>query len=76
MISEIVYDQHVILGGMMTLAKDKLPATFPQPTEVQYLVCCDMDETYIPYHPDNQVTSGITELEHFLLEEGEKKASC
>lgn len=73
MIGEIVYDQHVILGGMMTLAKDKLPATFPRPTEVQYLVCCDMDETYIPYHPDNQMTSGITELEHFLLEEGEKK---
>ncbi|XWY22617.1 HAD-IIB family hydrolase [Bisgaard Taxon 45] len=57
----------------MTLTATTLPATFPRPTEVQYLVCCDMDETYIPYQPEKQATSGIKELEHFLLQEGEKK---
>lgn len=57
----------------MSLSKSNLPLEFPQPTRINTLVCCDLDETYIPYSIENRNKGGIKELEKFMLEKGYKK---
>ncbi|WP_306291857.1 HAD family hydrolase, partial [Rodentibacter ratti] len=57
----------------MTLSKSNLPLEFPQPTKINTLVCCDLDETYIPYSIENKKNGGIKDLEKFMLEKGHKK---
>lgn len=47
-----------------------LPSAFPFPAEVKTLVCCDMDETYIPYAAENKPHGGVAQLETFMLEDG------
>lgn len=39
---------------------------FPMPKVVRAVVCCDLDETYIPFSKDNKVNGGVSELESFM----------
>lgn len=55
------------------MPKAVLPIEFPRPTRINYLVCCDMDETYIPVSPDNKALGGVAALETFLRREGEAR---
>jgi kanosamine-6-phosphate phosphatase len=50
-----------------------IPTALPFPRRVSYVVCCDLDETYIPYSTAHKPLGGITALEQFLREEGENK---
>lgn len=50
-----------------------LPAEFSLPAVINTVVCCDLDETYIPYSDDNKIHGGVSELEAFMSLFGEKK---
>jgi len=60
----------VKLGGVMHFEGDMGCTEFPMPKSVNTVVCCDLDETYIPFNEDNQVNGGISQLESFM------RASC
>ncbi|CDM90770.1 HAD-IIB family hydrolase [Xenorhabdus bovienii] len=57
----------------MNFLTEILPPEFPCPVSVKTLVCCDLDETYIPFSLENKPFGGVRELEQFLCEEGKKK---
>ena len=53
---------------------NKMPCKeFYYPSKVKYLVCSDMDETYIPFDEKNKLLGGVKELEHFMCTEGINK---
>lgn len=57
----------------MTFSAENLPPELPFPSEVRAVVCCDLDETYIPFSPENRQFGGVGPLEAFLCAEGEKR---
>lgn len=57
----------------MISSNDLMPDEFVFPAKIKYLVCCDLDETYIPLLEADKKRSGIYELERFLDDFGEKK---
>ncbi|MDU8924227.1 HAD hydrolase family protein [Pasteurellaceae bacterium LIM206] len=54
----------------MVFSKNNLPMEFPLPTKINTLVCCDIDETYIPYTTEDKHKGGVEHLETFTLEQG------
>lgn len=48
----------------------KLPLEFPFPTHIKTVVCCDLDETYIPFEQKNKPQGGVELLESFICSEG------
>lgn len=52
---------------------DKLPLEFPYPLSIRTVVCCDLDETYIPFSNENKSQGGIAQLEKFLAAESEQR---
>ncbi|MBK5013405.1 MULTISPECIES: HAD-IIB family hydrolase [Pantoea] len=50
-----------------------LPPEFSLPAVINTVVCCDLDETYIPYSDDNKIHGGVSELEAFMCLSGEEK---
>jgi len=50
----------------MTIFANELPPEFPFPEKVNTVVCCDLDETYIPFSPENKVYGGVNELEQYM----------
>jgi kanosamine-6-phosphate phosphatase len=53
---------------------NKMPCKeFLYPSVAKYLVCSDMDETYIPFDEKNKSLGGVKELEHFMGSEGINK---
>lgn len=46
--------------------------TFKYPKCVNRLICCDFDETYMPYNEYDKKHSGIVELEQFIDENNDK----
>ncbi|WP_350306495.1 HAD-IIB family hydrolase [Photorhabdus viridis] len=57
----------------MHFSVHKLPIEFPLPPSIKAVVCCDLDETYIPFSDENKSLGGVAQLEDFLAAEGEKK---
>lgn len=51
----------------------KLPLEFPFPDHIKTVVCCDLDETYIPFESKNKPKGGVELLEEFLCSEGSHK---
>lgn len=51
----------------------KLPNEFPYPSSLRVIVCCDLDETYIPFSHANRSQGGVAQLEDFLTVQGENK---
>jgi len=51
----------------------KPPIEFPFPSSIRAIVCCDLDETYIPFSHENKSQGGVARLEAFLAAEGERK---
>lgn len=51
----------------MTSSNRFLVDTFPLPNNINHVVCCDVDETYIPFSNENKINSGINELEQHLI---------
>lgn len=51
----------------MTSSNRFLVDTFPLPNNINHIVCCDVDETYIPFSNENKINSGINELEQHLI---------
>lgn len=56
----------------MNILNDLDLCSFDYPSKVKIVVCCDLDETYLPYHNDNKFQSGISELEEFIIKHGER----
>lgn len=53
------------------LSSDRnLPPTLPLPSTVRAVVCCDLDETYIPFSREKKPLGGVAELEAFMAAEG------
>lgn len=46
--------------------------SFNKPSKVDKIVCCDFDETYLPFGQINKEQSGISCLEHFIENNNEK----
>ena len=51
----------------------KLPQEFPYPNKVETIVCCDLDETYIPFDVNKKSQGGVDHLEDFMCNDGIKK---
>ncbi|WP_150137694.1 HAD family hydrolase [Candidatus Enterovibrio escicola] len=49
---------------------NKLPIEFPFPNKVQTVICCDLDETYIPFDSNNKSKGGVECLEGFMCSKG------
>ena len=52
---------------------DNLPIEFPFPRRIKYIVCCDLDETYIPFLEADKKYGGISALENFMCSHGTEK---
>lgn len=52
----------------MSFLKNNLPNEFLFPTNINTLVCCDVDETYIPYSKADKNKGGVDKLENFMVE--------
>ncbi|MFT4272523.1 MAG: HAD family hydrolase [Pantoea sp.] len=57
----------------MIFSGKKLPPEFIQPKVIKSIVCCDLDETYIPFLDDNKKHGGVSELEAFMESSGREK---
>lgn len=57
----------------MTTLNEKWPVEFPLPTVIHTIVCCDLDETYIPSSCDKKALGGIDSLEFYIKSNAEKK---
>ena len=57
----------------MTIFNEKWPAEFPLPAVIRTVVCCDLDETYIPTACDDKLLGGVAELESYIESSAEKK---
>lgn len=57
---------------MLTLA-EPLCQEFAWPDQVKMVVCCDLDETYIPFADEYRPLGGVQELEHFLIHHGAER---
>ena len=54
------------------ILEKKWPTEFPVPKEINSIVCCDVDETYIPLVRDKEL-GGISPLETYISANAEKK---
>lgn len=52
---------------------NSLPLEFSLPKKVRNLICCDLDETYIPFDDAKKSKGGVKELEDFICSYGEEK---
>ena len=52
---------------------NNLPMEFPYPNHVKTVVCCDLDETYIPFNVNKKSQGGVEHLETFMCNEGSRK---
>jgi kanosamine-6-phosphate phosphatase len=50
-----------------------VPIEFPFPKQIKYVVCCDLDETYIPFLEADKKYGGISALENFMCKHGVEK---
>ena len=50
----------------MTTLNNNWPEEFPFPTVIRTVVCCDLDETYIPSDNDKKLWGGLTFLNPIL----------
>ena len=57
----------------MTILNEVWPAEFPLPTEPRIVVCCDLDETYIPVDDDKKALGGVDLLESYIESSAEEK---
>lgn len=57
----------------MNISANKWPAGFPFPELVRTIICCDVDETYIPAADENKKLGGVSLLESFIDASAEKK---
>lgn len=57
----------------MTILNEKWPTEFHFPTVIRTVVCCDLDETYIPSASDKKSLGGIALLESYIESNAEKK---
>lgn len=57
----------------MDSSNNLLPLELPFPEKVKLIACCDLDETYIPFSPENRQYGGVGELEEYLGGEGHPK---
>jgi len=39
---------------------------FPMPKVVRTVVCCDLDETYIPFNKENKINGAVARLKNFM----------
>ncbi|CDK14223.1 NTD biosynthesis operon putative hydrolase ntdB [Erwinia amylovora LA635] len=60
-------------GYCMTISNEKWPVEFPLPTVIRTIVCCDLDETYIPSASDKKVLGGVDLLEAYIESSAEEK---
>lgn len=57
----------------MTILNKKWPAEFPYPTVIRTIVCCDLDETYIPSASEKKAQGGVNLLESYIVSCAEEK---
>ncbi|WJV62294.1 HAD-IIB family hydrolase [Pectobacteriaceae bacterium CE70] len=57
----------------MTILNEKWPSEFPFPTVISTVVCCDLDETYIPSAIDKKACGGVDLLESYLVSNAVEK---
>ncbi len=50
----------------MPISSIKLMPEFDLPETINRVVCCDLDETYIPFSKERKVLGGVHELESYL----------
>ena len=50
----------------MTILNEKWPTEFPFPKVIRTVVCCDLDETYIPSASDRKDLGGVDLLESYI----------
>lgn len=56
----------------MTILNKNWPVEFPLPTVIRTVVCCDLDETYIPSDSDKKNWGGGVQLESYITSHAEK----
>ncbi|KAB7703045.1 HAD-IIB family hydrolase [Plesiomonas shigelloides] len=57
----------------MTILNKEWPAEFPFPTVIRTVVCCDLDETYIPSDSNKKAQGGVELLESYITSSAEEK---
>ncbi len=57
----------------MIFSNSNIPVEFTKPKTIKLVVCCDLDETYIPHSDSDKKTAGINELEEFIEKVGVTK---
>lgn len=57
----------------MTILNEKWLSEFPFPTVIRTVVCCDLDETYIPSAIDKKALGGVDLLESYLVSNAVEK---
>ena len=57
----------------MTTLNNNWPEEFPFPTVIRTVVCCDLDETYIPSDNDKKALGGVNFLESYITSCAEEK---
>ncbi|WP_263641607.1 HAD family hydrolase [Photobacterium damselae] len=57
----------------MTILNKDWPVEFPLPTVIRTIVCCDLDETYIPSNTEKKALGGVELLESYITSHAEEK---
>ncbi|MBA0219453.1 MULTISPECIES: HAD-IIB family hydrolase [Enterobacterales] len=57
----------------MTILNKDWPVEFPLPTVIRTIVCCDLDETYIPSDTEKKALGGVELLESYITSHAEEK---
>ena len=57
----------------MTILNKDWPIEFPLPTVIRTIVCCDLDETYIPSDGEEKAQGGVELLESYITSHAEEK---
>lgn len=60
-------------GYCMTILNKDWPVEFPLLTVIRTIVCCDLDETYIPSDTEKKALGGVELLESYITSHAEEK---